>query len=46
MSNREVGAALGVQEKTVKFHMTRIMDKLGVRNRVEATRLAHREWKL
>ena len=46
MSNREVGAALGVQEKTIKFHMTRIMEKLGVRNRVEATHLAHREWDL
>jgi two-component system, NarL family, nitrate/nitrite response regulator NarL len=45
-SNREIGAELGVHEKTVKFHMTRIMDKLGVRNRVEATRLAHKEWDL
>jgi RNA polymerase sigma factor (sigma-70 family) len=44
MSNREVGAKLGILEKTVKFHMTRIMAKLKVRNRVEASLLAQKEW--
>ena len=44
MSNREVGERLGILEKTVKFHMTRIMAKLKVRNRVEASLLAQKEW--
>lgn len=44
LSNREVGERIGVLEKTVKFHMTRIMAKLNVRNRVEASLLAQKEW--
>jgi len=44
LSNREVGERLGILEKTVKFHMTRIMEKLKVRNRVEATLIARQEW--
>jgi RNA polymerase sigma factor (sigma-70 family) len=44
MSNREVGERLGILEKTVKFHMTRIMAKLKVRNRVEASLLVQKEW--
>jgi DNA-binding NarL/FixJ family response regulator len=35
-SNREVGEALAITEKTVKHHMTNILQKLQVRNRVEA----------
>ena len=46
MSNREAGETLGILEKTVKFHMTRIMAKLNVRNRVEASLLAQKEWQL
>jgi DNA-binding NarL/FixJ family response regulator len=44
LSNREVGEKIGVLEKTIKFHMTRIMAKLDVRNRVEASLLAQKEW--
>jgi two-component system nitrate/nitrite response regulator NarL len=44
LSNREVGEILGVLEKTVKYHMTKAMAKLGVRNRVEATLIARQEW--
>lgn len=44
MSNREVGQELGILEKTVKFHMTRIMAKIKARNRVEASLIARREW--
>ena len=40
LSNREVGAALGLQEKTVKHYMTNILGKLHVRNRVEAALVA------
>lgn len=39
-SNREVGDALDLQEKTVKHYMTSILQKLQVRNRVEAAMLA------
>ena len=39
-SNREVGQALELQEKTVKHYMTSILQKLQVRNRVEAAMLA------
>ncbi len=39
-SNREVGEALDLQEKTVKHYMTSILQKLHVRNRVEAAMLA------
>ena len=36
LSNKEVGLTLDLQEKTVKHHMTRILNKLHVRNRTEA----------
>ncbi|MBD8065944.1 response regulator transcription factor [Devosia sp. PTR5] len=36
LSNREIGTKLGIGEKSVKFHVTNIFSKLGVRNRVEA----------
>jgi two-component system nitrate/nitrite response regulator NarL len=39
LSNKEVAIRLDLQEKTVKHHMTRIMGKLGVRNRTEAAML-------
>ena len=39
-SNREVGDVLELQEKTVKHYMTSILQKLQVRNRVEAAMLA------
>ena len=44
-SNREVGEALDLQEKTVKHYMTSILQKLQVRNRVEAAMLAKQHLK-
>lgn len=44
LSNREIGKQLHLQEKTIKYHMTNILRKLNVRNRVEATVFARREW--
>ena len=44
-SNREVGDALDLQEKTVKQYMTSILQKLQVRNRVEAAMLARQHLK-
>lgn len=47
-SNRRIGDELGLTEKTVKSYLTAIMEKLGVKNRVEvamvaATRLYNRQ---
>jgi two-component system nitrate/nitrite response regulator NarL len=39
-SNKEIAAQFGLSEKTVKHHMTNILQKLQVRNRVEAALLA------
>lgn len=39
-SNKEIANALFLSEKTVKHHMTNILQKLHVRNRVEAAFLA------
>lgn len=44
LSNREIGTQMQLQEKTIKYHMTNILKKLGVRNRVEATVIARKEW--
>ncbi|WP_417584373.1 response regulator [Pelagibacterium sp.] len=44
-SNAEIGRTLEVQEKTVKFHLSNIFEKLAVRNRVEAALLAQRVWR-
>src|SRR5690606_23022937 len=45
LSNAEIGRQLGITERTVKAHVTNILAKLKVRNRVEATLVAEREWK-
>ena len=42
LSNRAVGKELFLSDQTVKFHLSRIYGKLGVANRTEATRVAHR----
>jgi two-component system nitrate/nitrite response regulator NarL len=41
-SNKEIGLKLHLSEKTVKHHMTNILQKLQVRNRVEAALLAQK----
>lgn len=38
-SNKEIASALSISEKTVKHHMTNVMEKLQARNRVEAAML-------
>ena len=40
LSNKEIGRELELQEKTVKHYMTNILQKLQVRNRVEAAVMA------
>ena len=44
LSNREIGEALNLQEKTVKHYMTTILSKLQARNRVEAALMAREAW--
>jgi DNA-binding NarL/FixJ family response regulator len=33
-ANKEIGAALGIEERTVKAHVAKLMRKVGVDNRV------------
>ena len=45
LSNKEVGRALDLQEKTVKHYMTNILKKLHAKNRVEAAVKAGQVWR-
>ena len=40
--NKEISAALEISEHTVKFHISSILDKLGVATRTEAVTTALR----
>ena len=39
-SNKEIGAALRISERTAKFHVTAILNKLGAENRAQAVAVA------
>jgi DNA-binding CsgD family transcriptional regulator len=41
-TNRQIGEALFISEKTASVHVSRILAKLGARSRVEAATAAHR----
>jgi DNA-binding NarL/FixJ family response regulator len=41
-SNRDIASALGITERTVKFHVTAILNRLGADNRTQAVALAVR----
>jgi DNA-binding NarL/FixJ family response regulator len=40
LSNRQIGKTLSISERTVKFHVTAIFNKLGADNRAQAVALA------
>ena len=40
LQNKEIAAQLGITERTVKFHVSAILSKLGAGNRTEAVHLA------
>jgi DNA-binding NarL/FixJ family response regulator len=40
LSNRQIAETLGISERTVKFHVTAIFNKLGADNRAQAVALA------
>jgi RNA polymerase sigma factor (sigma-70 family) len=42
LTNREIGEALHLAEKTIKHYMTNVLQKLQVRSRVEAALLAQK----
>ncbi|MFB2894786.1 response regulator [Aerosakkonemataceae cyanobacterium BLCC-F50] len=42
MNNHEIGVALSISESTVKFHINRILSKLGVSDRTQAVIIALR----
>jgi DNA-binding CsgD family transcriptional regulator len=42
LSNKAIGARLGISDETVKFHLTAIFGKLGASNRTDAVRQAMR----
>jgi DNA-binding NarL/FixJ family response regulator len=39
-ANKEIGSRLGITERTVKFHVTSILNKLGADNRAQAAAIA------
>jgi DNA-binding NarL/FixJ family response regulator len=41
-TNRQIGSALFMAEKTASVHVSRILSKLGVRSRTQAAAVAHR----
>ncbi|MGH2916385.1 MAG: response regulator transcription factor, partial [Solirubrobacteraceae bacterium] len=42
-TNRQIGTALFMAEKTASVHVSRILSKLGVRSRTQAAAVAHRQ---
>ena len=40
LCNKEIGEGLGISERTVRFHLQNVFDKLGVRDRVSVAELA------
>ena len=43
MANKRIAQELGISEKTVKIHVSRVLHKLGVADRTQAALLAVKE---
>ncbi len=43
LSNKEIGNALNISERTVKFHVSNLLQKFGVRRRADLIVLAYQE---
>ena len=43
LSNKQIGERLFISERTVKFHVSAILGKLGAQNRTDAVRLAREQ---
>jgi DNA-binding NarL/FixJ family response regulator len=43
LANKQIAAALGISEHTVKFHISAVYAKLGASSRTEAVRLGVRQ---
>jgi DNA-binding NarL/FixJ family response regulator len=43
LANKQIAAALGITEHTIKFHVSSIYTKLNVTNRAEAVRQGVRQ---
>ncbi len=41
-SNKEIARELGITERTVKAHLTAILDKLGIRDRLQLALIVHK----
>jgi DNA-binding NarL/FixJ family response regulator len=40
LQNKQIGRALGISERTVKYHLTAILTRLGADNRAQAVAIA------
>jgi LuxR family transcriptional regulator, quorum-sensing system regulator SdiA len=43
LTSSEIGMMLGISERTVEWHLLRVVDRIGARNRVQAVVLAIRD---
>ncbi len=42
-SNKEIAAVMNISERTVKFHVSQILSKMGLRSRIDVVRYFHQK---